>query len=219
MPNRRAGEWLRHAFLGRFHDHSLLRRPQRHAAATCRARGCRQARPLHRRHRRRPSRSARARRAGMAGAAYSPCSRRRSNPILLPLPTPDYAKGDLPPLLDWAMRSAPLRPWPRCSAAARPRRCGRYLPLPRDENPGRHGQGHVLAASFHIEGRRGHRCGLSSRSSCFYAAGLRSIGITWSRENIFGTGVPFRHDMPIPIPARASPTRARTLSASATPAA
>src|SRR5690606_9738690 len=27
-----------------------------------------------------------------------------------------------------------------------------------------------------------------------YAAGLRSVGITWSRANAFGTGVPFRFD-------------------------
>src|SRR5690606_26678002 len=27
-----------------------------------------------------------------------------------------------------------------------------------------------------------------------YAAGLRSVGIVWSRQNAFGTGVPFRHN-------------------------
>lgn len=50
------------------------------------------------------------------------------------------------------------------------------------------------AAIFHIEGAEA----IDTEFRAFevlYAAGLRSIGITWSRANAFGTGVPFRHNV------------------------
>lgn len=50
-----------------------------------------------------------------------------------------------------------------------------------------------LAAIFHIEGAEA----IDTEFRAFevlYAAGLRSIGVTWSRANAFGTGVPFRHN-------------------------
>lgn len=49
------------------------------------------------------------------------------------------------------------------------------------------------AAIFHIEGAEAIDTEFRS-FEVLYAAGLRSIGITWSRANAFGTGVPFRHD-------------------------
>lgn len=48
-----------------------------------------------------------------------------------------------------------------------------------------------LAAIFHIEGAEAIDTDFQS-FEVLYAAGLRSIGITWSRANVFGTGVPFR---------------------------
>lgn len=48
-----------------------------------------------------------------------------------------------------------------------------------------------LAAIFHIEGAEAIDTAFRSLD-VLYAAGLRSIGITWSRANAFGTGVPFR---------------------------
>jgi Zn-dependent dipeptidase, microsomal dipeptidase homolog len=48
-----------------------------------------------------------------------------------------------------------------------------------------------LAAIFHIEGAEAIDTDFNS-FEVLYAAGLRSIGITWSRANAFGTGVPFR---------------------------
>ncbi len=48
-----------------------------------------------------------------------------------------------------------------------------------------------LAAIFHIEGAEAIDSDFHS-FEVLYAAGLRSIGITWSRGNAFGTGVPFR---------------------------
>ncbi|MCP8882195.1 dipeptidase [Devosia sp. XJ19-1] len=53
--------------------------------------------------------------------------------------------------------------------------------------------GDRLAAIFHIEGAEAIDTDFNS-FEVLYAAGLRSIGITWSRANAFGTGVPFRHN-------------------------
>ncbi|NMA98587.1 MAG: membrane dipeptidase [Phyllobacteriaceae bacterium] len=50
-----------------------------------------------------------------------------------------------------------------------------------------------LAGIFHIEGAEAIDTEFRS-FEVLYAAGLRSIGITWSRANAFGTGVPFRHN-------------------------
>lgn len=50
-----------------------------------------------------------------------------------------------------------------------------------------------LSAIFHIEGAEAIDTEFRS-FEVLYAAGLRSIGITWSRANAFGTGVPFRHN-------------------------
>ncbi len=49
----------------------------------------------------------------------------------------------------------------------------------------------VLAMIFHIEGAEAIDRDLSALE-VLYQAGLRSLGITWSRANIFGTGVPFQ---------------------------
>ncbi|MFC3705774.1 dipeptidase [Devosia honganensis] len=50
-----------------------------------------------------------------------------------------------------------------------------------------------LAAIFHVEGAEAIDQDFNA-FEVLYAAGLRSIGITWSRANAFGTGVPFRHN-------------------------
>ena len=49
----------------------------------------------------------------------------------------------------------------------------------------------MLAAVFHIEGAEAIGADLSMLE-VLHAAGLRSLGIVWSRPNIFGHGVPFR---------------------------
>lgn len=132
----------------------------------------------------------RAKRAGMAGgffAMFPPPV--KSN--LAAVAAPDYAKGELPPLLDWAdaqrstqaMAALLLRLHDAgaialCRSAAEVRAA-----MERD----------VLAGIFHIEGAEAIDADFNS-FELLYAAGLRSIGITWSRANIFGTGVPFRHD-------------------------
>ena len=50
----------------------------------------------------------------------------------------------------------------------------------------------VIGAIMHLEGAEA----IDENLNCLevlYAAGLRSLGITWSRENIFGTGVSLDH--------------------------
>ena len=54
--------------------------------------------------------------------------------------------------------------------------------------------GEKLAAILHIEGAEAIDTDFRSLD-VLYAAGLRSLGIVWSRENAFGTGVPFRHNV------------------------
>ncbi|MHA6692340.1 dipeptidase [Devosia sp. A449] len=51
-----------------------------------------------------------------------------------------------------------------------------------------------LAAVAHIEGAEAIDTEFRALD-VLYAAGLRSIGIVWSRANAFGTGVPFRHNV------------------------
>jgi membrane dipeptidase len=48
-----------------------------------------------------------------------------------------------------------------------------------------------IAAIFHIEGAEAIDVELKSLD-VLYQAGLRSLGIVWSRDNAFGSGVPFR---------------------------
>ena len=50
----------------------------------------------------------------------------------------------------------------------------------------------ILAAVLHLEGAEAIGPDLAALD-VLYAAGLRSIGPVWSRETIFGTGVPFRY--------------------------
>ncbi len=50
----------------------------------------------------------------------------------------------------------------------------------------------TLAAVFHIEGAEAIDPDLYALE-VLYAAGLRSVGLVWSRANAFGTGVPFRY--------------------------
>lgn len=103
--------------------------------------------------------------------------------------SPDDAKGQLPPELSFAdalkstnamaalllqlERSGALNV---CTSAAEIRAAI---------------DGEKLAAVFHIEGAEAIDTDFDS-FEVLYAAGLRSIGTTWSRANTFGTGVPFR---------------------------
>ena len=50
----------------------------------------------------------------------------------------------------------------------------------------------VLAIMIHIEGAEAVAEDLSNLPS-LYDRGMRSLGLVWSRRNVFGSGVPFRH--------------------------
>ncbi|PLT30485.1 dipeptidase [Peribacillus deserti] len=50
----------------------------------------------------------------------------------------------------------------------------------------------IVAAIFHIEGAEAIDTDLDALH-VFYQAGLRSLGIVWSRPNAYGEGVPFRY--------------------------
>jgi membrane dipeptidase len=52
-------------------------------------------------------------------------------------------------------------------------------------------EGGTVAAVLHFEGAEAIDERLEDLAG-FYAAGLRSLGIVWSRPNVFATGVPFR---------------------------
>lgn len=52
----------------------------------------------------------------------------------------------------------------------------------------------VFAAVMHMEGCEAIGSDLAALE-VFYAAGLRSLGLVWSRHNIFGHGVPFAFPM------------------------
>ena len=51
---------------------------------------------------------------------------------------------------------------------------------------------HIFAAVLHLEGAEPIQPDLSNLPQ-FYARGVRSLGITWSRPNSFGFGVPFKY--------------------------
>ncbi|MCX7303490.1 MAG: dipeptidase [Hyphomicrobiales bacterium] len=55
-------------------------------------------------------------------------------------------------------------------------------------------KGGVFAAVLHMEGCEAIDADLSALET-FHAAGLRSLGPVWSRNNIFGHGVPFAYPM------------------------
>ncbi|WP_338723773.1 dipeptidase [Devosia sp. XK-2] len=130
----------------------------------------------------------RARKSGMAGGFFAmfppPVKASVAN-----VAAPDFTKGDLPPLLDIANAQKSTN----AMAAL-------LLQLERDgvlkvcrsaaDIDGAIAQG-KLAAIFHIEGAEAIDTDFQA-FEILYAAGLRSIGVTWSRANAFGTGVPFR---------------------------
>ena len=133
----------------------------------------------------------RARAAGMAGGFFAMFPPPVKTDLAGIAASPGNGKGELPPQLDIAdaLRStngmaALLLRLERAGALAICRSAGEIRTAM---------AGDKLAAIFHIEGAEAIDTDFNS-FEMLYAAGLRSIGITWSRANAFGTGVPFRHD-------------------------
>jgi len=131
----------------------------------------------------------RARAAGLAGAIWAIFTDGVATDDLF-VPTPDGYAAPLAPALDHGTAAA------HATAAA-----GRLHALERD--------GHVRiartvadldaaaaggphAAVLHLEGAEAIDPDLEALEH-WHAAGLRSLGLVWSRPNAFGHGVPFRH--------------------------
>jgi membrane dipeptidase len=131
----------------------------------------------------------RARAAGMVGGFFAMFPPPVKTTLANVAASPDYAKGELPPRLDIAdalhstngMASL-LLGLERAGALAICRSAADIRAAMATEK---------LAAIFHIEGAEAIDTDFNT-FDVLYAAGLRSIGITWSRANAFGTGVPFR---------------------------
>ena len=134
----------------------------------------------------------RAKAGGMAGGFFAmfPPPLKGSPGAVSAAGTPDSA-GKLPPMLDWA--EAQRSTTGMASLLFRLERAG-ALAVCRNAAELRAALDNgTLAAIFHIEGAEAIDTDFRSLD-VLYAAGLRSIGITWSRANAFGTGVPFVHN-------------------------
>ncbi len=131
----------------------------------------------------------RARTAGMVGGFFAMFPPPVKASLASVAAAPDYAKGSLPPMLELAeaqkstngMASLLLQ-LERAGALRICRTAAEVKTAIAVEK---------LAAIFHIEGAEAIDTDFHA-FDVLYAAGLRSIGITWSRANAFGTGVPFR---------------------------
>ncbi|GAB5427149.1 MAG: dipeptidase [Devosia indica] len=133
----------------------------------------------------------RAQAAGMAGGFFAMFPPPLKAHIAQIAAAPDYAKGELPPQLDLADAqqstfgmAALLFQLERAGAL---KVCRTVADLRAAMAQGK------LAAIFHIEGAEAIDTNFRA-FEVLHGAGLRSIGITWSRANAFGTGVPFRHN-------------------------
>ncbi|MBJ3784314.1 dipeptidase [Devosia sediminis] len=131
----------------------------------------------------------RARAAGMVGGFFAMFPPPLKSSLAAVAASPDYAKGELPAQLAIADAlqstngmAALLLGLERAGAVAICRSAADIRAAISAQK---------LAAIFHIEGAEAVDTDFNS-FEVLYAAGLRSIGITWSRANAFGTGVPFR---------------------------
>jgi len=133
----------------------------------------------------------RARSSGMVGGFFAMFPPPVKADLASVAASPNYAKGELPPELSLGDAqystngmAALLLDLERTGALSI---CRSAADIRASMAAGK------LAAIFHIEGAEA----IDTEFRAFevlYAAGLRSIGITWSRANAFGTGVPFRFD-------------------------
>ncbi|WP_108397329.1 dipeptidase [Devosia submarina] len=133
----------------------------------------------------------RARAAGMAGGFFAMFPPPIKGSLAGTVGTAAASDGQLPPELDMAEAQASTNGM--ASVLLRLERMGAVgVCRSRGEIEAAIGAG-KLAAVMHIEGAEAIDTEFRSLD-VLYAAGLRSVGITWSRANAFGTGVPFRHN-------------------------
>lgn len=133
----------------------------------------------------------RAKAAGMAGGFFAMFPPPVKVPLSDVVASSSSPSGTLPPEL--ALTDAQASTNAMAAAMFRLERAG-GLAVCRDVAAIRAAiSGEKLAAIFHIEGAEAIDTGFETLE-LMYAAGLRSVGIVWSRANAFGTGVPFRHN-------------------------
>ncbi|WP_137151993.1 dipeptidase [Devosia sp. FKR38] len=131
----------------------------------------------------------RAKAAGMAGgffAMFPPPLKVKLDAVVA---APNYSEGVLPPEL--AVADAQQSTFGMSAILLRLERVG-ALAVCRTAAEVRAANGRgALAAVMHIEGAEAIDTDFNALE-VLYAAGLRSIGLVWSRANAFATGVPFR---------------------------
>jgi membrane dipeptidase len=133
----------------------------------------------------------RAKTAGMVGGFFAMFPPPVRTPLAAVVATTGSSAGKLPPEL--ALADAQASTNGMASILFRLERAGALTvcrDVPAIRNAIATGS---LAAIFHIEGAEAIDTDFRSLD-VLYAAGLRSVGITWSRANAFGTGVPFVHN-------------------------
>ena len=133
----------------------------------------------------------RAREAGLSAGLFAAFVLNDRDPEA-PADDVEYAAGDLPPAVGQPVSErvvleqfAALHRWDRASDAFRVVETVDHLDACLE--------GEVLGAIPHVEGAAGIRTDLANLD-LWYAAGLRSVGLVWSRPNDFAHGVPFTHD-------------------------
>jgi membrane dipeptidase len=134
----------------------------------------------------------RAKQAGMAAGFFAifPPPLKTSAPDSAADPT--AASGKLPPNLD--VRDALASTLQMASLLFQLERAGALSICRTADDVKSATENNKLAAIFHIEGAEAIDTKFDS-FEVLYAAGLRSIGVTWSRANDFATGVPFLHNV------------------------
>lgn len=133
----------------------------------------------------------RAKAAGMVGGFFAMFPPPVKSSLAAVTSGPGLGNGELPPEL--ALADAQVSTHGMAAILLRLERLG-ALDICRSADEIRAAMaGERLAAIFHIEGAEAIDTKFHTLD-VLYAAGLRSIGITWSRANAFGTGVPFRHN-------------------------
>jgi len=132
----------------------------------------------------------RARAAGMAGGFFAMFPPPVKTSLSDVAASPANAKGELPPRLDLA--DAQRSTNAMAAILFRLERAGTLAVCRSAADIRAAMAAERLAAIFHIEGAEAIDTDFDG-FEVLYAAGLRSLGITWSRANAFGTGVPFRH--------------------------
>ncbi|MCW5722648.1 MAG: dipeptidase [Devosia sp.] len=132
----------------------------------------------------------RAREAGMAGGFFAMFPPPLKSSLDKVAASPATSGGELPPQLDIAEAQRSTNAM--AAILFRLERAGALLVCRSEAELRAAIAAGKLAAIYHHEGAEAIDTDLNALE-VLYAAGFRSLGVTWSRANAFGTGVPFKH--------------------------